>query len=363
MNYKTYADLSIDILENVSKIPNVNLVIGIPRSGMIPAYIIGSNQNVPVLSLSEFLMGEKGYQGRRKLKELNFTDNSRILIIDDSIDSGFAMSKARNEVMELELKNKFFYAAVYASKIENPTIDFYLKLLEQPRFFQWNYKNHFIATNSCYDIDGVICIDPTDEENDDSINYLKFLENAKPLYIPSLKISCLITSRLEKYRSETMDWLKRNKVDYGELIMMNLDSAQERRALGNHGQFKGETYKIRNEELFIESDWEQAKIIFEISNKPVICATNDILINNYADIVYHENQLARNARSLSVLFSENSDLGLKYQTLFKDYEVLRLDYSKLITSFDKIQKNKWYQFDKYSRLKKLKFLLGLHFIK
>ena len=51
MNYKSYSDLSIDILEGISKVPSsIQLVVGIPRSGMIPAYMIAAQLNLPVTS-------------------------------------------------------------------------------------------------------------------------------------------------------------------------------------------------------------------------------------------------------------------------------------------------------------------------
>lgn len=50
------------------------------------------------------------------------------------------------------------------------------------------------------DIDGVLCADPTPEENDDGEKYRHFLLNTPPLFIPKVTIGTLVTSRLEKYR-------------------------------------------------------------------------------------------------------------------------------------------------------------------
>ena len=47
------------------------------------------------------------------------------------------------------------------------------------------------------DIDGVLCADPTPEENDDGEKYRHFLLNAPPLFIPKVTIGTLVTSRLE----------------------------------------------------------------------------------------------------------------------------------------------------------------------
>ena len=48
-----------------------------------------------------------------------------------------------------------------------------------------------------------VTIYPTKEQNDDGPEYVSFLLNAVPLYLPGSKIGTLVTSRLEKYRVET----------------------------------------------------------------------------------------------------------------------------------------------------------------
>jgi adenine/guanine phosphoribosyltransferase-like PRPP-binding protein len=42
MNYKSYNDLSVDININVCKInfQNFDIIVGIPRSGIVPAYMV-----------------------------------------------------------------------------------------------------------------------------------------------------------------------------------------------------------------------------------------------------------------------------------------------------------------------------------
>ncbi len=50
--------------------------------------------------------------------------------------------------------------------------------------------------------------------------YMRFLENAKPLWIPNRKLGWIVTSRLEKYRTVTEKWLKDHSVEYGHLFMM-----------------------------------------------------------------------------------------------------------------------------------------------
>lgn len=130
----------------------------------------------------------------------------------------------------------------------------------------------------CVDIDGVLCEDPSFFENDDGKRYRAFLKNAQPKLIPTRKIGYIVTTRLEKYRSETEAWLRKNCIEYDHLVMMDCRSAKERIRKGNHGVFKGEIFKKTNCSVFIESNYEQAIEICKISGKQVFCAEKSVLI-------------------------------------------------------------------------------------
>ena len=356
MNYKSYADLSIDILNNIFKVPSsIQLIIGIPRSGMVPAYMIGAQLNLPVTSIRGFLSGSYGSKGERNIR-VDLANITEVLVVDDSVYSGTAINKAKAELNEINKDIKIYYCAIYSVTKHNDLVDIYFKYLPNPRVFQWNYKNHFFNTKSCFDIDGVLCVDPTEVENDDDERYRDFLLNAKPLFIPSIKISCLVTSRLEKYRLETISWLETHKVDYDELIMLDLPNAKKRRELNIHAKFKADVFANRNEEYFIESNWEQAKDIFKISKKPVFCTFNDVLIKTYTDIVYYENAIKYSDRHFNDIFSDKSELGEMYQQLKIDYDALNINYQKLNIKTFRLENNQWIKFSKLNFINKCKFL-------
>jgi uncharacterized HAD superfamily protein len=140
-----------------------------------------------------------------------------------------------------------------------------------PRIFEWNLMHHSELQSACLDIDGVLCLNPTEEENDDGEKYLRFLREATPLWLPTVPVGCLVTSRLQKYRIETEQWLARHGVKYAELVMLNMESAEERRRTGCHGRFKGEVYRSKKSQFFIESDARQAHEIAQLAAKPVFC--------------------------------------------------------------------------------------------
>ncbi len=288
MNYRSLTDLSRLSTECGSKIPNdVDLVVGIPRSGMLVASVIALKQNLPLTDLYSFLRNDELKKGNtRTYKHAELTkpqDAMKILLVDDSISSAKSM-RAAEEQVRAAYKGTVVTTAVFAEKHNRHHVDLYLELVEQPRVFEWNIMHHPLLVHACLDIDGVLCVDPTEEQNDDGPIYRDFISCARPLFVPSVKVAHLVTSRLEKYRAETEDWLQRNGVQYGTLHMLDLPSAEERRRLNIHHKFKAEVYaKHPLTRLFIESEARQAIEIMRISGKPVYCIeTNEMYVPGQA---------------------------------------------------------------------------------
>jgi uncharacterized HAD superfamily protein/hypoxanthine phosphoribosyltransferase len=283
LNYKTYGDLLLDIKQNLHKVPNnIDLVVGIPRSGMIPAYMLGLSLNISVCSLDEFVSEIHQSHSVRQIKQaINY---SNVLVVDDSVNIGGAMRKAKKIIGKTFANKdiKIYYSAIYVQPGYENHVDISFVLLAMPRMFQWNYLNHGLIQKSCFDIDGVLCYDPTEDENDDGEKYRHFLLNAKPLHIPQYKIKALVTSRLEKYRAETETWLEQHNVKYDALYMLDMASKEERiKCKGIHARFKAAIYlKLKKCSLFYESNKQQAEEIASITGKTVFCVDTDELINN-----------------------------------------------------------------------------------
>ena len=280
MEFRTYEDLNSTILQNISEIPqDADLIVGIPRSGLMVASIIALYRNLPLTSLDDFLAGNLFTPGITKPKNgwiKSIHEARKILVVEDSVNSGASIQKAKKLIAEkTDCADKCMYLAVYINKSTAKLVDFYFEILEQPRIFQWNFLQHTYLNQCCFDIDGVLCDDPSPYQNVDGIKYHEFLLHAPLKLSPQREVKYLVTSRLEKYRSETEIWLKKYHISYGELIMMNLTSADERRRLGNHAEFKAEQYLSNPDAaLFIESDDEQAQKIFQLTNKPVFCVNS-----------------------------------------------------------------------------------------
>lgn len=280
MHFRSLSDLQKSILGNIHRIPSdVDLIVGVPRSGMLPATLLGLALNIQIADLEGFCGGRVMGSGRtrRRERDLDFNAIRHALVIDDSIDSGGSMAEARGIVERANLATKVTYAAVYGAS-ERDEVDLIFEKVPKPRIFEWNVLHHGMLSCACVDIDGVLCHDPSPEENDDGEAYINFILTARPLFTPTKPIETLVTSRLEKYRPQTEVWLKRRGIQYDRLIMLDLPDAETRRRLGVHGSFKGEYYKSQpHSRLFIESELGQARVIARISGKPVLCMDGPVM--------------------------------------------------------------------------------------
>ena len=131
--------------------------------------------------------------------------------------------------------------------------------------------HHSYLVRCCLDIDGVLCRDPTTQENDDGQQYISFLQSAERIFTPQRPVGYLVTSRLEKYRPETEQWLRRHNMQYKQLFMLDLPTREARIKMKAHAEFKSEVYSKTNAQLFIESSYRQAREIALRTGKPVLC--------------------------------------------------------------------------------------------
>ena len=279
MNFRTYEDLSRIISNNLYKIPeDVDLIVGVPKSGLMAASMIALHLNLPLTDIDSLKEGKIYNSGRTKIRKNWITkpeDARKILVIDDSSASGITLKETRKKINKLKYKDKIIFLVIFVTEETKSLPDMYFDICPLPRMFEWNYMHHGLLEQACVDIDGVLCQDPTEEENDDGKKYSDFISNVKPRVVTTRKIKYLVTTRLEKYRKYTEEWLNKNNIQYENLIMMDLPSKAERIKLGNHGLYKGEQYKkLTDTIIFIESSEHQAQIIANVSGKDAFCVDN-----------------------------------------------------------------------------------------
>lgn len=280
MNYRSVEDMSQDVTRLARSLPkDIDLVVGIPRSGLLASNLLCLQLNArmtDVAGLRDRRLLSSGYRYDGKVS--GFDDIERVLVVDDSVDSGRQMTETKAEIEEMDLPFEVEYGAVYVSPTGHRHVDYWADVVYNPRFFEWNMMHHPLLKQSCVDIDGVLCRDPTNEENDDGERYREFIQTVEPAVIPTEPISTLVTCRLEKYRPETEAWLDEHGIRYDRLVMMDYDSAEERQEDDRHGEFKAKVYSEGNELLFIESSPEQATVIADNCNKPVFSYESNELL-------------------------------------------------------------------------------------
>lgn len=287
MYYRNIADLNQIILKRLNIIPrDFDLIVGIPRSGMLPANLLALYLNKPYTDINSFLNGHI-YKAGARSQFFDIHDFKKILVVDDSIASGSAMVKCKESLKHLESEFQISYCAVYVIPGKEKMVDYFFEVVPLPRYFQWNILNHSTLEKACFDIDGVLCVDPTNEQNDDGPKYRDFILNAPPLYIPGSKIGTIVTSRLEKYRPETEAWLKANNVKYNDLVMLDLPDMEARQKANSHAGHKAKAYTSKPYILFIESDLSQAVEINRIAKKPVLCTENFEMIFDSESVFYN----------------------------------------------------------------------------
>jgi hypothetical protein len=173
----------------------------------------------------------------------------------------------------------------------------YVRHIPGHRLFAWNWLNHSALQNTLFDMDGVLCEDPEVSENGEA-GYVAELATLKPLWIPKLKFSGIVTHRLEKRRKITTEWLRRHNVQLSSLTMRPEATCYERRAKKDQdGTWKGKVYAARPDAtLFVESDLRQAKRIYEVSKKDVLCPPKDVFFSgasNQDPLLGHPNDRSR----------------------------------------------------------------------
>lgn len=272
MNYVSFQKLREDVRRFAARLPDLGMVIGIPRSGMLVASLIALERNWFLGSIKNEGGGiaHLGY-GRRYNRS---SVPSGGLVVDDSFHEGATMAMIRER---MHSSGNFQYAAMYVSDRGAETLDWWHEIVPAPRLFAWNWQHHSIVSQALVDMDGLLCEDPLVAEVHDESAYRNFLSEAKPLWRPSGPIGGIVTARLDKWRIETERWLVKHGVQSAGLHMLTGATAHERLSLDLHWRHKSAVYAACDwAQILIESCPDQSEKIAKATNRSVLCPTNDV---------------------------------------------------------------------------------------
>jgi hypothetical protein len=250
-----------------------DVIVGIPRSGLLVAGIIatklGKPLTTPELFVQDRFWGKEDVNNKKR-------EYKRILLVDDTIDRGTTIEE-NFQLLHSHFRNlNITKAVLIATETSKDSVDLYHKIIPYPRAYEWNFLDSKTGKLGS-DLDGVLCENCPPGVDEDEKLYTAWIKNAKPYLIPKFEIDIIVSSRLEKYRSDTVKWLARYGVRYKELFLWGIQSKEERR--GRNAQHKIEVFLKKKPDMIWESSFHESKQIWEATKIPTLCIDEMILLS------------------------------------------------------------------------------------
>ena len=279
INWVTNAQLCDIIRNNLWKLPrDIDGIICVPRGGLFVGSIIAEFLHKPLYTPTSFLEGNT--LGNGLALSNTRTNFNKYLVIDDSTSSGNSFKNIQQ--LFLDRSEQFIYVAAIGAKQDMPYCDIILDCVEEFRLFELNFFRSSWVCHCIFDIDGVLCKDPQPGIDLDEEKYINHLNNVEPLYLPQFPILSLCSHRLMKYASQTQQWLKKYNIEYNMLYLLDFNSIEEKLEKINSPELlnmKSWVYKqYPNALMFVESNFEEAKRIFQNTNRPILCIEKNIIL-------------------------------------------------------------------------------------
>jgi len=252
--YIRTTDLVSDTIRLAEHLPcDFDAIVGVPRSGMLPASLLAMHLHLPLFSIDgrEPRLVDVGHGDRLK----DTPRGSRLLLIDDTICTGRSMAEARGALAAGWPDSEIATAAVYATPQNLAAVDFAACRLPTPHWLEWNLFNSGLVADMAFDLDGVI-----------------HGHRGRPLYLPrKTAVGAIITARFECQRAPTEEWLAEHGVLYERLLMGPWQSTADRNVPGHVARWKADRYCDLAVKLYIESEPGLAREIARLSGKRTLC--------------------------------------------------------------------------------------------
>jgi orotate phosphoribosyltransferase len=246
-------------------------IVGIPRSGMLPATVLATKLHLPLFELTKDGPRRLG-SGERGKKLAN--QGGKYFVVDDSTHNGGSIAKARQQMVNA------IFATVYSKKISCADVS---AVVVDPHLFEWNLFQMSIVEGGafdpklrggmCFDFDGVLCEDTHFQHRDaNEDKVIEWLLTAKPKHlVRGVTIPTIISFRLEKHRQYIQQWLDKWQVKVKNLILHPAQTFRARDANFNVVEHKAKRFAESSHCIMVESCKIQAAMIAKHAKKPVIC--------------------------------------------------------------------------------------------
>ncbi|WP_043531834.1 phosphoribosyltransferase family protein [Litchfieldella xinjiangensis] len=270
MIYKTYENLSHDIRNHLPSLQahKFDLIVGVPRSGMIPAYMIALYLNISCVDLPTFLNNGSIANGktRKSSRTVALAQNAkRVLLVDDSIMSGREMRFAKEKV-DAVYAGTVTTLAIYSSLKNRSDIDLFLEYVPKPRTFEWNLFHRSSIEHACISLDALFC-----RPNESRVDSARILSGElEPAFIPSYRIGHLLAEFPISLRHDVETMLERYGIDHGQIHWLPdaMNTADEIVA------WKARTYGEIGAKFAIEFNDRTAAEMATLTGKPVLAIGN-----------------------------------------------------------------------------------------
>ncbi len=271
MNFRSVEALNLALIAQLHTLGDVDCVVAVPRSGLVPATLVSLYRNVELFTAPEmFERGESVHGVTRSPRASGGEKRRRVLVVDDSCNTGDSITEAVARVRRADPSARVESFVVYATAHSTSAVDRWCEIVDQPRVFEWNLLHHPLANSFGFDLDGIFCPDPVVGPDGDGAEMAAFYRDAPVRIAPTYPVGAIITSRTHDHEDVTRQWLADHSVGYDEIHFFP-GSADARRALGLHAAYKARVYAASDLALFVESDPSQAYEIQRITGRPVVC--------------------------------------------------------------------------------------------
>ena len=273
-SYISLDQFHADCISFARKLPPIQAIAGIPRSGLLAASLVALELNCPMISLESLLEGKlPTVPVPRRGRGVRVQQDGMILVIDDNCSSGRVIASLRPK-LHPDVKIGVIHGNDHADYLGRP--------LEREihRSYEWTILHDDNAEYTLTDLDGVLCEDWTGgSETANEAAYQSFLNNGVPRRIPAYPLLGIVTNRLERDRGPTEDWLKRHGIRYQSLTMSPHPTYESRDAAGDAATRKAAVYADHpRARLFIESCGQQAREIKRLTGRPVLSIEDNALV-------------------------------------------------------------------------------------
>ncbi len=276
MEYRSIAELNDRVVDWLGALPrDLDLIVGIPRSGMLPANLLALHLHLPFTDVEGLCAERIMASGQRGVPYPDVERALNVLVVDDSVCSGHSMNSARTTLAAAGLPHRILFGAVFVTPeaVREGKVDLFAEAVPMPRAFEWNILHTAQLRRFCIDFDEVIAGAGEDAGPAGAAGSHGAPGARKPLFLPRHRIGWLVTARPEDMRAQTLSWLARNGIECEHLIMPSAPSDVRSAAA-----FKARVYRDTGAELLIEGDPDHTAAIAERSGKPVFCFATRAMI-------------------------------------------------------------------------------------